>query len=140
MPKINNILIIDDDADFRQLLSVRILKLLPEVIVDEYDILAKGEFPLESECEKYDLLFLDHDLRGEDSGITWFKSSHKRESFPATIMITSLGNKTTAMHALNSGVHHYMTKKNLAEETLEAAINSALATREDRSRVSLACQ
>jgi DNA-binding response OmpR family regulator len=140
MPKINNILLIDDDGEFRQLLSVRITKLFPEVVVDEYDILAKGEFPPESDCEKYDILFLDHDLRGEDSGITWFKSSHKRENFPATIMITSFGNKTTAMHALNSGVHYYMTKQNLTEETLEAAINSALTTREDRSRVSLACQ
>lgn len=126
------ILIIDDDTDFRKLLSTRLKKIHPEATITEYDILAKKVFPSETECSEHDVLFLDHDVGGDKSGVSWYVSCNKREDFPATIMLTSLGNKHTAIYALNSGVHYYLVKQNLTEEKLQQAIDKAMDAREMR--------
>ena len=140
MSNIEKILIIDDDADFKHLLTTRLKKLYAEAAITEYDILAKNEFPSEIECSQYDVLILDHDLRGDETGVTWFNSCYKREDFPATILLTSLGKKTTAMYALNSGVHYYLIKQKLSEEILAHAIDKAIETKEMRLLISSQCE
>jgi two-component system, NtrC family, response regulator AtoC len=140
MTKINKILIIDDDADYRHLLATRLKSLYTEAEIIEYDILTKNEFPSEEECSQYDVLILDHDLRGDKTGISWYNSCYKKEDFPATILMTSLGNQTTAMYALNSGIHYYLIKQKVTEEILGHAIEKAIATREMRLLISSQCE
>jgi len=138
--KINSIFVIDDDFDFRKLLLARLKKLFPEAELVEYDILSEGTTPSENECEKYDVMILDHDLAGDVTGLSWFKSCGKIENFPATVMLTALGNERTAIHALNSGVHYYLVKQKLTDESLEKGITKALEIRANRIFNSLHCE
>lgn len=127
--KINSIFIVDDDSDFRKLLSVRLKKLFPDAELVEYDILSIGTTPSEDECEKHDVMILDHDLAGDVTGLSWFKSCGKIENFPATVMLTVVGNERTAIHALNSGVHYYLVKQKLTDDSLEKGIIKAFEIR-----------
>ena len=138
--KINSIFIVDDDSDFRKLLSVRLKKLFPDTELVEYDILLLGTTPSEDECEKHDVMILDHDLAGDVTGLSWFKSCSKIENFPATIMLTVVGNERTAIHALNSGVHYYLVKQKLTDESLKEGITKALEIQANRILNSSNCK
>ncbi len=137
---IRKILIIDDSVEFRQVLLVRIRNLFPDVDVVEYDLVTEGWPPAESDCTKYDVLILDHDLGRGMNGLNWFKSCNKEKNFPATVILTALGNERTAMHALNSGAHYYLSKQQLTEEKLHNAIIKARDVRNNRLIIVSECQ
>jgi DNA-binding response OmpR family regulator len=136
----HKILIIDDNVEFRQVLLVRISNLFPDVDIAEYDLVTEGWPPPESDCIKYDVLILDHDLGKGVNGLNWFKSCNKEKNFPATVILTALGNERTAMHALNSGAHYYLSKQQLTEEKLYKAIIKAREVRDNRLKIVSECQ
>ena len=137
---IHKILIIDDSVEFRRVLLVRIRKLFPDIDIMEYDLVTEGWPPAESDCIEYDVLILDHDLGGGVNGLNWFKSCNKEKNFPATVILTALGNERTAIHALNSGVHYYLSKQQLTEEKLHKAIIKAREVRDNRLKIVSECQ
>lgn len=139
MNKVEKILIVDDDDDFRRLVSTHLKNIYENILIDEYDLSTKRNFPSESECSNYDVMLLDHDLRLDQTGVSWFKSCKKVKGFPATIMITSLANETMATHALNSGVHYYLNKQKLSKEVLKNAVNLANEIKQSRLKIVNEC-
>jgi len=137
---VRRILLIDDNVEFRQVLLVRIRNLFPDVDIVEYDLVTEGWPPAESDCTKYDVLILDHDLGGGVNGLNWFKSCNKEKNFPATVILTAMGNERTAIHALNSGAHYYLSKQQLTEEKLHKAIIKAREIRDNRLIITSECQ
>jgi CheY-like chemotaxis protein len=127
--EIRSILIIDDNTDYRKLLSVYLSKLFPKADIKEYDILKYGLPPTKFDWEKYDVLILDYYLGEDETGLDWFKRYKKSEYFPATVVITGMHEEETAALILKSGVHHYLNKRHLTKGKMYEGIKKALAVR-----------
>src|SRR3989344_3033379 len=69
---IQNILIIDDSADYRKLLTTFFRKVCPSAHVEEYDP-AKGRPPESFSWGDFDLLILDYDLGNGENGLEWLR-------------------------------------------------------------------
>jgi len=81
---INQILVIDDSVDFRNLLVKFFGSVCPGAAVDVYDP-ADGKPSETFAWDKYDLLILDYDLGNGESGLEWLRLYKTSSSFPPTI-------------------------------------------------------
>ena len=124
--KLKNILIFDDDADQRRLVSNYINKLFKDIEVGEYDPLESGEPDDDFDWSKYDVLILDYYLCIHGvTGLDILQRNRKNLNFPATIMLTGAGNEEVAVRALKAGVYDYLRKQSLDKQELYQAINKA---------------
>jgi EAL domain-containing protein (putative c-di-GMP-specific phosphodiesterase class I)/FixJ family two-component response regulator len=122
---INQILVIDDSVDFRNLLIKFFEKVCPKATVDIYDP-ADGK-PLETFVwDKYDLIILDYDLGNGENGLEWLRLYKTSSSFPPTIMLTAQGNEETAVNAFRYGAQDYLRKDGLTKGSMIESINIAL--------------
>jgi len=135
---IHNILIIDDNTDFRKALIVRLKGLFPNAKIIEYDPIAEGQPPAQFGLEAYDVLILDYFLGGDETGLDWFRNYNKTEHFPATLILTGVESEEIAERVLKAGVHHYLNKKQLTKGELYKGIEKALAVRARRLLISSA--
>ncbi len=126
---IHKILIIDDDIDYRKALHVRLKSLLPDAQVDEYDFKQHGSPPENFNWYGYDLLILDYDLGGDETGLDWFKRYKKSEHFPATLVLSGMEEKDIGNLVLKAGVHHYLSKRNLNKGLMYDGIQKAFAVK-----------
>lgn len=130
--EVRNILIIDDNSDYRKALLVRLESLYPNAIIEEYDFITQGLPTAEFNWEKHDVLILDYYLGGDETGLEWFKKYKKSEYFPATVILTGMDDEETARRVLKSGVHHYLSKTQLTKGELYEGLEKALAVRARR--------
>jgi len=84
------------------------------------------------------VLILDYYLGNDETGLDWFKRYKKSEHFPATVILTGMDEEETAALVLKSGVHHYLSKKQLTKGELYEGIEKALAVRARRLLISSA--
>ncbi|MBF8269828.1 MAG: hypothetical protein HW386_1537 [Gammaproteobacteria bacterium] len=127
--EIKSILVIDDNADYRKALLVRLESLFPDARIEEYDFVIHGLPAADFNWEKHDVLILDYYLGGSETGLQWFKKYKKTEYFPATVILTGMDDKATAKRVLKSGVHHYLCKTKLTKGELFDGLKKALAVR-----------
>ena len=124
--KLNNILIIDDDAEFRKLLQVILEKISPSSSIEQYDPVYEGSPGRGFDWSNYELLLLDQELGEGEYGLDWLHKFKKDESFPATIMLTAHGSEEIAVRALRFGAQEYINKQKLSKNRLEEAIKNAM--------------
>ena len=136
--KIQNILIIDDNEDYRNALMVRLRNLYPDANIVEYDYLSLGFPAADFDWEKYDVLLLDYYLGEKETGLEWFQRYGKTDLFPATVILTGLDNEEIAAQVLKSGVHHYLSKTHLTKGELYEGIDKAVKVRARRQLLSTA--
>ena len=109
-----DILIVDDEKDFVEMLSLRLEKAGHRVRA-AFD----GEAGLaaldEAEC---DVVILDIRMPGED-GITILKQIRERHPIVEVIMLTGHGTVDTAVEGLKSGAFDYVQKPAKFDEMLE---------------------
>lgn len=123
---LKNILILDDDADFRKLLITILGKRFEDVSVTEYDPVDQGIPDDHFNWSKYDVLLLDYHLSiPRTTGLDILQNNRKNRLFPATIMLTGAGNEEVAVRAVKAGVYDYMRKEYLDKERLQNAILEA---------------
>jgi len=127
--EVHRILIIDDDIDYRKALMVRLTSLYPEADIETYDFPEKGHPPIDFDWEKYDVLILDYYLGRNETGLDWFNRYKKSEKFPATVVITGMGDEEIAKRVHKAGVHHYLSKTHLTKGEMYEGIEKALAVR-----------
>lgn len=124
--KLERILILDDDADFRKLLSTYLGKMLADVELIEYDPVASGTPGDDFDWSKYDVLILDYYLTRDGlTGLDILQMNRNNQFFPATVMLTGAGNEEIAVRALKSGVYDYLPKEALNKEQLKNSIIEA---------------
>jgi CheY-like chemotaxis protein/tRNA A-37 threonylcarbamoyl transferase component Bud32 len=115
------ILIIDDDEDFRALLSHHIAQQWPDAAIDKYDPLQKpmpdASFPLGS----YDVVILDYML-GRADGLQWLAEFKKRADCPKILFLTGAGNEIIAVRAMKAGADDYQRKQEMTREKLITSI------------------
>ena len=123
---IQNILIIDDSADYRKLLATFFKKVCPSAQIEEYDPFSGR--PSESfSWGDYDLLILDYDLGNGENGIEWLRQYKTSVDFPPTIMLTAQDDEELVVNAIRSGAQSFLRKVGLTKKLLIEAVNNTLA-------------
>lgn len=134
---LQHILLIDDDADFRNLLKTHLGKQFEGVELEEYDPAARGIPGDDFDWSRYDVLLLDYYLSPHGvTGLDILQANRKNLLFPATIMLTGAGNEEVAVRALKAGVHDYLRKEKLDKDKLRLAIIEAFEKKKsERERI-----
>jgi CheY-like chemotaxis protein len=121
--KLEKVLIIDDNSDYRKLIKTFISKLLPGVESIEYDPVFEGMPDDNFNWSEIDVLLLDYHLSiVGNTGLDILHKHHKKTSFPATIMLTGAGTEEIAIRALKSGIYEYQPKQSLTKDKLKQSI------------------
>ena len=98
---LEKVLIIDDNSDYRKLIKTFISKLLPNIEVIEYDPVFEGVPTDDFNWSEIDVLLLDYHLSiVGTTGLDILHKHHKKNNFPATIMLTGAGTEEIAIKAL----------------------------------------
>jgi len=130
---INQILVIDDSVDFRNLLVKFFGSVCPGAAVDAYDP-ADGKPSETFAWDKYDLLILDYDLGNGENGLEWLRLYKTSSSFPPTIMLTAQGDEETVVNAFRYGAQDYLRKDGLTKGRMIESINIALKKYKEESK------
>lgn len=130
--ELKKILLLDDSADYRNLIKLFIKKLLPDVDVVEHDPVAQGIPDENFNWAEYDVLLLDFDLTIPGiTGLDILQKNYKRPDFPATIMLTGAGTEEVALRALRFGIFEFQSKQKLTKDKLKEMIIHAHAARKE---------
>ncbi|MDX1519692.1 MAG: response regulator, partial [Gammaproteobacteria bacterium] len=115
----HNILIIDDDFDYRQLVSTFLKKTFPDTQVTEFDPIASGIPGRNFDWSKFDCVIVDYYLCIQNfTGLDLLKREQTNPAFPASIMLTGAGNEEIAAKSLKFGANKYISKQGLTKGTL----------------------
>jgi len=71
---------------------------------------------------QFDLVFLDLNLRGPDSGMDLLEFLCSKEVGVPIIVVTGPGNERNAVDAMKAGAYDYLVKDNLTVDALERAV------------------
>ena len=117
IPEDNSILVLDDDAPFRNRLSRALTHRGFEVnsveTVTEAMVLAKSNPPA----------FAVLDMRLEDgNGLTVVEALHQNRPDCKMVMLTGYGNLATAVHAIKAGAIDYLAKPADADDVCKALL------------------
>ena len=127
--KINQCVIIDDDEDYRVLISRKLSRVFPGIVVTEIDPLS-DELPDESFCwDDIDFILLDYQLGLDITGLDWFKT-FEPGTIPATILLTARGSEELAVRAMKLGIDDYIVKEHFDNERLKESIRECVNNKE----------
>jgi len=119
-------LIIDDFADFRMLMSHHITTEWPDAVVVEHDPVNQGKLPTHFTGSGYDVVLLDNELGGEESGLEWLRQFKQRPGFPPIIFMTGHGDELLAVKVIKYGAEDYIPKQKITHDFIVQAIKSAV--------------
>lgn len=126
LPPLDNVLIIDDDPDYRKLLSRFFQAAYPKVRVVEMDPVSEPAPGDGFDWSRFDLLMLDYHLGIQETGLDWLRRYKRAGEFPATIVITGAGDEETAVRSMRFGAQDYLNKRGLTKERLMESVDRAL--------------
>jgi diguanylate cyclase (GGDEF)-like protein/PAS domain S-box-containing protein len=106
--KTMRILLVEDNADHRELMSLALTGHDPTWLVEE---VASGEEALRrlAEEEAYELVFLDYSLP-QRNGLEVLKQIRRGEAPPPVVMVTGRGDEQVAVRAMKAGAYDYVAK------------------------------
>lgn len=123
---IKKILILDDSADYRKLLTTYLNSVFKNTELVEYDPVEKGVPDDSFEWSEYDVLIIDYNLHPNNlTGLDVFIENSKNNEMPTTIMLTGEGNEEIAVRAMKSGIYDYLRKDKLKKELLKISVQEA---------------
>lgn len=105
------ILLVDDNADHRELMGAALLEASPDTIIEEAASGATALQLLEAGLDSYDLILLDYSLPGND-GLEILHQINKNESPPPVVVVTGRGDEEIAVQVMKAGAYDYMVKGN----------------------------
>jgi DNA-binding response OmpR family regulator len=128
----NRILIIDDNSDYRKLLTVFLSNIFENAKIVQHDLAAFPGLDISINWSDYDLLLLDYNLGQEKNGLDWYKDLKTIDNFPTTVMLTGEGNERLAVEAIKNGIDDYISKENLTKSKLAKVIHEASKTHQEK--------
>jgi DNA-binding response OmpR family regulator len=127
------VLIIDDDAEFRRLLSQHIHTGFDQPSIAEYEPAARGPLPADFSGSAYDAVLLG-DAPGREPGAEWLRDLARRNGFPPIICLLSRPSPETEELAVHAGAHACLSRRKIDHGALIAALRAAQARRGQFSR------
>ena len=128
------VLVVDDTEEFRQLAAQFLAIEWPDVEVEQWDPLARGEIPGFFPLAGYDALLLDHEL-GLGDGLEWLARLVKREDCPPVVFLADSEDDNVTAKAMENGAFEYLLKRDLSRSQLIKAVTAAAAERAARARM-----
>jgi DNA-binding response OmpR family regulator len=123
------ILIIDDHAEFRTLLRHHLSLRWPAAKLREHDPAVDGALAPDYAGEGVDVVLLDYQFGGGETGLDWLKRFRAQPGFPPVIMLTAAGNEDLAVAAIRAGAADYIPKQNMTHERLTASVQKLVEAR-----------
>lgn len=128
------ILIIDDHAEYRELLAHHITTRWPDAVVVQHDPMTRGAFDRSFKGKGLDVVLLDYNLGpgfdlASENGLAWLRDFRSRPGFPPIIFLTGEGDELLAVQAIKAGAADYIPKSKLTNKFLITAIKEAVRSR-----------
>ena len=128
MGDLYRIMVLDDDGDFRNLVTTFLGSEFHNTDIISYDPVSQGIPSADYDWSSCDVLLLDYNLHGTGkTGIDIVVANKDNRLFPATIILTGAGGEEVAVRALRAGVYDYLRKQGLKKEQLKSAVINAIA-------------
>lgn len=125
-PLVNNVLLIDDSVDTRNLLIHFFNGISPETKITEYDPIESGKPSASFNWSEFDLLILDYDLGNGENGLEWLREFKTSTEFPATLILTAKDDEELVVKAQKYGAQGFIRKEKLSKKWFIQVIQKAL--------------
>ena len=131
-------LIIEDDADYRQLLRYHLQVAWPDAVIVEYQTSSAGTVPATFPIGDADLILLGHPVASDD-GFGLMKKLRARGDCPPIILFAAESDEFLAVDALKSGAANFFPKARVRHQRFMDVVRGELhVDRIDPSGVLLA--
>jgi DNA-binding response OmpR family regulator len=118
-------LIVDDDADYRQLLRYHLEVEWPDAAIDEYQPSSSGPLPVSFALESVDLILLGHPV-ARDDGFTFLEALRARSGCPPVMLFATQSDEFLAVDALKAGAANFFPKARVRHQRLIDAIRGEM--------------
>jgi CheY-like chemotaxis protein len=117
-------LIIDDDADYRQLLRYHLEVEWPDAVIDERQPSSAGALAAAG-LSGVDLVLLAHPVSGE-TGLTFLRQLRRRPDCPPVLLFATESDEFLAVDALKAGAANFFPKDRVKHQRLIEVVRSEL--------------
>jgi two-component system, sensor histidine kinase and response regulator len=126
---VRKVLIVDDDSDDHRAFA-RLLKKSRDHTYDIVAVTQASDGLAAARSRSFDCVLLDVDLP-DRNGLDFLSELSKLTHLDSCgiVVVTGQGNETVAVDAMKRGAKDYLLKSNLTPETLEGALDHAIAQR-----------
>jgi len=118
-------LIIDDDADYRQLLRYHLEVEWPDVAIDEYQPSSAGPLSKTFDLDDVDLILLGHPVANDD-GFGFLQRLRTRDRCPPVLLFAAQSDEFLAVDALKAGAANFFPKARVRHQRLIDAVRGEL--------------
>ncbi|MEQ9058813.1 MAG: protein kinase [Gammaproteobacteria bacterium] len=105
---------------------------LPDIEVTEYDPDQQGKPGPGFDWSFYDVVLLDYQLGGGETGLDWLQEFGRETALPPTVLMTATGNDYLAATAIKLGAWDYVRKQDVTTARIGAMVTAALESRRPR--------
>jgi len=121
-------LIIDDDADYRQVLRYHLEVEWPDAVIDEHQPSSGGPIAASLDLTGVDLVLLSHPLSGHE-GLEFLKTLRGRADCPPVLLFAQISDEFLAVDALKSGAANFFPKDRVKHQRLIEVVRGELRVR-----------
>jgi FixJ family two-component response regulator len=121
-------LIIDDDADYRQVLRYHLEVEWPDAVIDEHQPSSGGPIATSLDLTGVDLVLLSHPLSGHE-GLEFLKTLRGRADCPPVLLFAQMSDEFLAVDALKSGAANFFPKDRVKHQRLIEVVRGELRVR-----------
>jgi FixJ family two-component response regulator len=118
-------LIIDDDADYRQLLRYHLEVEWPDAVIDEHQPSSAGPLASTLHLERVDLVLLGHPLAAHE-GLEFLQALRRRRDCPPVLLFAEHSDEFLAVDALKSGAANFFPKDRVKHQRLIEVVRGEL--------------
>ena len=118
-------LIIDDDAEYRQVLRYHLEVEWPDAAIDEYQPSSAGPFPKTLGLDQVDLILLGHPVANDD-GFGCLRRLRARDDCPPVLLFAQESDEFLAVDALKAGAANFFPKARVKHQRLIDAVRGEL--------------
>jgi FixJ family two-component response regulator len=121
-------LIIDDDADYRQVLRYHLEVEWPDAVIDEHQPSSAGPVAETLGLTGVDLVLLGHPLAGHE-GLEFLQALRRRPDCPPVLLFAQISDEFLAVDALKCGAANFFPKDRVKHQRLIEVVRGELRVR-----------
>ena len=120
-------LLIDTDAEYRQVLRYHVGVEWPDAVIDDYEPTSTGVLAQAHDMGDYDCVLLGYPLTNETE-LEWLSALRKVGGCPPIVLFAEPSNEFLAVDALKAGAASYFPKGQVSHQRLIGVIRKELGT------------